>query len=93
MGTAREDVTYSIVVPVFNSESTLPQLYERLVAVMEGFGEPFEMVLVENCGTDGSWAILRTLAELDERVLALQRLRSFGQASATIYGLRHARDS
>jgi hypothetical protein len=46
MGTAQEDVTYSILVPVYNSESTLIQLDERLVAVMEGLGEPFEMVLV-----------------------------------------------
>ncbi len=91
MRTASDDVTYSIVVPVYNSERTLPRLYERLVAVMEGLGEPFEMVFVEDCGTDGSWKILRALAEQDERVWAVQLLRNFGQANATMCGLTHAR--
>jgi dolichol-phosphate mannosyltransferase/undecaprenyl-phosphate 4-deoxy-4-formamido-L-arabinose transferase len=58
---------------------------------MEGLGEPFEMVFVEDCGTDGSWALVQALAEQDERVWAVQLLRNFGQANATMCGLTHAR--
>jgi glycosyltransferase involved in cell wall biosynthesis len=91
MTTDRGDVTYSVVVPVYNSEPTLPLLYDRLVNVMESLGETFEIVFVEDCGTDGSWKTLHALAEKDERVWAIQLLRNFGQAGATMCGLGYSR--
>jgi dolichol-phosphate mannosyltransferase len=39
---------YSIVAPVFNEEETLPHFYERMIAVMEQVGEPFELVLINS---------------------------------------------
>jgi dolichol-phosphate mannosyltransferase/undecaprenyl-phosphate 4-deoxy-4-formamido-L-arabinose transferase len=48
-------------------------------------------VFVEDCGRDNSWQVLQTLAEKDERVCAIQLLRNYGQASATMCGLRHSR--
>ena len=41
---------------------------------MEGLGETFEIVFVEDCGTDGSWKTLQALAEKDDRVWAIQLL-------------------
>ena len=37
----------SIVAPVFNEEETLPEFYRRVRAVMDGLGEPWELVLVD----------------------------------------------
>ena len=84
------DVLFSIVVPVYNSEQTLPLLYERIARVMEGMGASFELVFVEDCGTDRSWQVLQAIAQKDDRVRAIQLLRNYGQASATICGLRHS---
>lgn len=90
MSTDRSDVCFSIVVPVYNSEQTLPQLYERLVQVMKGMGASFELVFVEDCGTDRSWQVLQAIAQEDKRVRVIQLLRNYGQASATMCGLRYS---
>ena len=90
MNADKRDPFYSIVVPVYNSEHTLLELYERTVRVMEAMGESFEMVLVEDCGTDRSWQVLQAIAQRDERVSAIQLLRNYGQASATMCGLRYS---
>jgi dolichol-phosphate mannosyltransferase/undecaprenyl-phosphate 4-deoxy-4-formamido-L-arabinose transferase len=84
------DVFFSIVVPVYNSEQTLAHLYERIAQVMEDMGARFEMVFVEDCGTDRSWQVLQAIAQRDERVRAIQLLRNYGQASATMCGLRYS---
>lgn len=82
---------YSVVVPVYRSEPMLPELYERIVTVMESLGETFEMIFVEDCGPDRSWNVLRDLAGKDNRVLALQLMRNSGQGSATLAGFTRAR--
>ena len=91
MNEEKNGIMYSIVVPVFNSEQTLPILYKRLVRVMENLGETFEIVFVEDCGRDNSWQVLQTLAEKDERVCAIQLMRNYGQGTATLCGLAHTR--
>lgn len=90
MSIDQSEIDLSIVVPVYNSEQTLPRLYERIVRVMEGLGTRFEIVFVEDCGTDRSWQVLREIAGRDERVRAIQLLRNYGQASATMCGLRYS---
>lgn len=84
---------YSIVIPVFNSQSTLMELYQRTVFVMESLDEPFEIIFVEDGGTDGSWQILQEIITQDKRMTAIQLLRNAGQGSATLAGLAEARGS
>ena len=56
----------SVVVPVYNSEATLPELVARLDPVLRGVGEPFELWLVNDGSRDGSWeAICRLACEHD----------------------------
>jgi len=54
---------YSVVAPVFEEEETLPHFYERVTAVMEGLGRPYELVLVNDGSGDGSYRIMRRLHE------------------------------
>lgn len=82
---------YSVIIPVYNSASTLSELYHRIVSVMESIGERFELVFVEDCGSDPSWQVLRDMALKDNRVTALQLLRNSGQGNATLAGMRLAR--
>jgi len=85
-----DDIKYSIVVPVYNSEKTLPLLYERLIKVMESLETTFEILFVEDEGRDGSWEVLCNLAKRDKRISAIQLMRNQGQARATMCGLRHS---
>lgn len=87
---AQPEVTFSVVVPVFNSAAIVSSLHGRLVAVFEELGEPFELIFVEDAGTDGSWAELASLAERDRRTTAIQLMKNSGQGSATVCGLSRA---
>src|SRR5947209_14929266 len=52
----------SVVVPVYNSEQTLPDLVARLVPVLEALGGPYEVILVNDASADRSWAVVTELA-------------------------------
>lgn len=82
---------YSIVAPVFNEAETLRAFYDRVVAVMEGLGEPFELVMVDDGSTDGSGAVLRELHVRDPRVRVITFSRNFGHQVAISAGLDYAR--
>jgi glycosyltransferase involved in cell wall biosynthesis len=81
----------SAIVPVYNSEKTVATVCARVVATLEGIGQPFEIVLVEDRGRDGSWEIVRELARSDQRIRGIRLSRNFGQHCALLCGLRAAR--
>lgn len=80
---------YSVVVPVFGSVNTL----ERLVNEIEHFVLPMgelELVMVDDCSPDGSWASLKQL-QVSRSFMKIYRLgNNFGQAAATLCGINHA---
>jgi polyisoprenyl-phosphate glycosyltransferase len=82
---------FSVVAPVYNEEETLPHFYRRVVDVMEGLGEPFELVLVNDGSRDGSYRVIRELHARDPRVRAVDFSRNFGHQVAISAGLDHAR--
>ncbi len=84
--------TYSIVVPVNDEEAALPQLAERLLAVMARDG-PSEVVLVDDGSTDGSYDVITDLASRDPRFRGVRLARNFGHQSALDAGLDAARGS
>lgn len=81
----------SIVVPVFRSMGTLHELYRRIVATIEPIDPNFELLLVEDCGGDGSWEVIKELSIEDKRVRGMTLSRNFGQHAATICGISNAR--
>ena len=50
---AKQNELISIVAPVYNEESVLDALYQRVQAVLDGAGETWEMVLVNDGSRDG----------------------------------------
>lgn len=81
---------YSIVVPVYNEEEVLHMFYERVIGVMDGVGEPYEIVMVNDGSRDNTEQILKELAEKDARVKVCNFSRNFGHQSALLCGLAHA---
>jgi len=81
---------YSIVAPVFNEEETLPHFYERVISVMDGVGEPFELLFVNDGSSDKSYETLRKLNKLDPRVRVVNFSRNFGHQIAISAGLDYA---
>ncbi|MEY2453465.1 MAG: hypothetical protein QOD92_3039 [Acidimicrobiaceae bacterium] len=81
----------SVVIPVFNSDETLPPLVEGIAAVLGAGSEPFEIVLVDDGSRDSTWRRCAELAESHRFVRALRLSRNFGQHNALLAGLREAR--
>jgi len=81
----------SLVVPVFNEEATLEEVYRRATATLEELGRPYELIVVDDGSRDGTWAIVERLAADDARVRAVRFKRNFGQHPAMHAGLVRAR--
>jgi dolichol-phosphate mannosyltransferase len=81
---------YSFVVPVYNERETLDELYRRLVPVLDGLDGPAEVVLVDDGSTDGSYELMLSLHERDDRFKLVRLSRNFGHQLALTAGLDHA---
>lgn len=81
----------SVVVPVYKAQDCLEELYSRLKAVLTSIDRNFELILVEDCGGDRSWPMIKALAKRDPRVRGFQFSRNFGQHYGITAGLDHAR--
>ena len=79
----------SVVIPVYRAEDCLEELYRRLVAALSGITRDFEIIMVEDCGGDRSWEIIREFARKDPRVKGIQFSRNFGQHYGITAGLDH----
>jgi len=80
----------SVVIPVFRSERTLPELHQQLSQALRSISDRYEIIFVEDCGGDGSWDVIERLSTEDEHVRGIQLSRNFGQHAATICGISMA---
>lgn len=81
----------SFVLPVYDEEGNLPELYARIGETMKPRPEPYEMVFVDDGSTDRSIEVLEELQRGDSRVRVVQLRRNFGKAAAYSAGFDHAR--
>ncbi len=84
------NLTYSVVVPFHNEEDSIPELYKRIVEVMEGRYEPFEMVFIDDDSRDATYRLLKDLAACDERISVIKLKRNYGQTPALAAGFHYA---
>ncbi len=81
----------SVVVPLFDEESNVGALHRRLVATLEGLGESFELVFVDDGSRDSTLRRLDAIRRADPRVAVVALSRNFGHQAAVTAGLDHAR--
>jgi glycosyltransferase involved in cell wall biosynthesis len=79
----------SVVVPVYNSETTLDELVVRILRTLPG--PDTEVILVNDGSVDGSWSKIVALAGANPTVRGLDLSRNFGQHNALLAGIRAAR--
>ncbi len=80
----------SVIIPVYNAEGSLRELYLRLKNSLILISDDFEVIMVEDCGGDRSWDIIVELSVKDHRVKGVQLSRNFGQHNALLCGIRMA---
>lgn len=86
------ELDLSIVVPVYNSASTLVSLVTRLTQTVEAIAQSYEIILVEDGSHDDSWAVIQSLrANFGDHLVAVQLMRNYGQHNALMCGLGIAR--
>jgi glycosyltransferase involved in cell wall biosynthesis len=81
----------SVVIPVYGCEGALRELHARVCRACEEVTDDFELVLIEDRGSDSSWELLAELARADDRVRAFRLSRNFGQHFAITAGLAECR--
>ena len=73
----------SIAIPVFNEETVLPELIQRITSVIDGLPNgPHEVVLVDDGSADETLSILTDAAKQDDRIKVVKLSRNFGQQPA-----------
>ncbi len=81
----------SIVVPLLNERESLPELTRRIARVMEDNSLSFEILMVDDGSTDGSWECIRELAAADPRIKGIRFRRNYGKSAALFCGFEKAR--
>ncbi len=82
---------YSFIVPIYNEEEIIQELYRRIHAVMDQMDGSVELVLIDDGSRDRSLAMMRDLHEQDPRVCYISLARNFGHQIAVTAGLNFSR--
>lgn len=89
---------FSVVIPIHNEQENIPELFERLIVVLEklcdreGLSEySFEIIMVDDGSWDNSWNLIQQLHDKDQRLKGLKFSRNFGQHYAITAGLDFAK--
>jgi glycosyltransferase involved in cell wall biosynthesis len=84
-------VDISVVVPIFNEEENIPELYEGLTRTLSKCGAAYELIVVDDGSTDASFDCSRRLAEQDPRIRLVRFAHNFGQHVALAAGIERSR--
>ena len=81
----------SVVVTLYNEDETVGEVVRRAVGALDGFGRPWELILVDDGSTDNTWAAVEGAHAADEeRIHGVRLKRNFGQHPAMHAGLVRA---
>jgi glycosyltransferase involved in cell wall biosynthesis len=83
-------VKISLVIPCYNEQEALPELFERIEAVMAEMKCDYEYIFVDDGSTDRTIAVLRALRERSARVGVISFRRNYGKSAALNEGFRAA---
>ncbi len=80
-------VKLSLVVPAYNEQEALPELLDRLLSVLEGEFDEWEVLVVDDGSTDSTWEVLEAASRDDPRIRGVRLSRNFGHQVALSAGL------
>ncbi|MBI4335628.1 MAG: glycosyltransferase family 2 protein [Candidatus Omnitrophica bacterium] len=86
-----EKLFVSVIIPIFNEEKNVPQLYRELKSALNGLSTTHEIIMVNDGSADKSREILKDLSERDRTLKVLSLSRNFGQTAALVCGIHYAR--
>lgn len=80
----------SVIIPLYNEEESLPELYAWIERVMKANNYSFEVIFVNDGSTDTSWEVIERLAKESENVKGIKFRRNYGKSPALYCGFKEA---
>lgn len=80
----------SVIVPLYNEDESLPELYAWIDRVMKTNNFSYEVIFVNDGSTDRSWDVIRELSEKSENVKGIKFRRNYGKSPALYCGFAAA---
>ena len=80
----------SVIIPLYNEEESLPELYSWIERVMNANGYTFEVIFVNDGSTDHSWDVIQRLGKESEHVKGIKFRRNYGKSPALYCGFKQA---
>ena len=84
---------FSIVVPIFNEQDNINELYASITGALDGTSICYEIITVDDGSSDGSFGELQRIAAKDDRLKVIRLRRNFGQTAAMSAGFDAAQGS
>ena len=81
----------SVVVPLYNEEESLPELFAWIERVMKAHDFSYEVIFVNDGSTDRSWQIIEQLQTKSDKVRGIKFRRNYGKSPALYCGLNRPR--
>ena len=78
----------SIVIPLFNEEESLPELYDWIVKVMNENNFTYEIIFIDDGSTDNSWGVIQELRKKNTNIKGIKFQRNYGKSAALYEGFR-----
>lgn len=80
----------SIVISLFNEEESLTELTAWIEQVMSANGYSYEIIMVDDGSTDGSWNLIKRLSEKNRNIRGISFRRNYGKSAALFHGFKAA---
>lgn len=81
----------SVIIPLYNEEESLPELYSWIARVMKANGFSYEVIFVNDGSTDNSWKVIEDLSKKAEEVKGIKFRRNYGKSPALYCGFKEAK--
>jgi dolichol-phosphate mannosyltransferase len=86
----KQNKKISVVIPCYNEQEVLPELFRRMTRAAESWGVDWEIICVDDGSDDNTWEILYQQYQRDQRWQAISLSRNFGHQTAVSAGIFHA---
>jgi glycosyltransferase involved in cell wall biosynthesis len=83
-------VTLSVVIPLYNEEKSLAELYNRIILSLKSLSLNCELIFVDDGSTDNSFSVLKDLHKKDDRIKVIRFRKNFGKSAALSAGFKEA---
>lgn len=85
-----KNIDYSIIIPIFNEEEIIPELWRQLLDVLQRIDDNSEVIFINDGSVDSSFELLKKISQQHSEVKIINLSRNFGHQCALSAGIDHA---